>query len=186
MGTSHTDPVLYSSAQQFTSPSFPPSLPPSLREYGRLGLGDQRSHLTVVEVEGFEKEPVLQASAGGTHTMLLTKRGHLYSYGRGDYGRLGLRPSASSSSPSSSSSLDSFRPKLVASLMMATARVRCVKSGGAHSACIVEPLTEEEKAHAQQEQKQQRLQEQQQQQPQQQQQQQPPLSPKQQPKQHQL
>ncbi|KAM3568620.1 hypothetical protein VYU27_009262, partial [Nannochloropsis oceanica] len=132
-------------------------------EYGRLGLGDQRSRLTVVEVEGLEEEPVVEASAGGTHTMVLTKQGHIYSYGRGDFDRLGLRPSPASasfpspSSPSSppsssSSSLDSYRPKLVQYLKMARQRVCCVQSGGAHSACIVEPPTEDEQAQVTQQQ----------------------------------
>lgn len=60
-------------------------------EYGRLGLGDglASSRLRPCKVEGLEQHYIVQASAGGTHTMCLTKEGIVFTWGRGSYGRLG-------------------------------------------------------------------------------------------------
>jgi alpha-tubulin suppressor-like RCC1 family protein len=85
-------------------------------EYGRLGLGDDRSRATPVKVTcparcdmhamygeragmvtmcvwqlaSTESIEVVQATTGGTHTMLLSATREIYVMGRGSLGRLGL------------------------------------------------------------------------------------------------
>ena len=65
-------------------------------EYGRLGLGDKSgsTRLRPHKVPGLEEHQVVNASAGGTHTMCLTSEGLMFIWGRGSYGRLGDRDSA--------------------------------------------------------------------------------------------
>jgi len=60
-------------------------------EYGRLGLGDSSasSKLRATHVRGLEGHRVVQASCGGTHTMVLTEEGRIFAWGRCSYGRLG-------------------------------------------------------------------------------------------------
>ncbi|KAL3132366.1 hypothetical protein ABBQ32_008942 [Trebouxia sp. C0010 RCD-2024] len=60
-------------------------------EYGRLGLGDKggSSRLRPCKVKAIEGHRVVQASCGGTHTMVLTAEGRIFGWGRGSFGRLG-------------------------------------------------------------------------------------------------
>ncbi|CAL5222769.1 g5181 [Coccomyxa viridis] len=61
-------------------------------EYGRLGLGDRSgsSKLRATEVHFREPETrIVQASCGGTHTMVLSSEGRIFVWGRGSFGRLG-------------------------------------------------------------------------------------------------
>lgn len=60
-------------------------------EYGRLGLGDKggSSRLRPCKVKAMEGHKVIQASCGGTHTMVLTAEGRIFGWGRGSFGRLG-------------------------------------------------------------------------------------------------
>ena len=61
-------------------------------EYGRLGLGDRggSSRLRPTRVRGLEGHCCVQASAGGTHTCVLTREGRIFTWGRGSFGRLGI------------------------------------------------------------------------------------------------
>lgn len=60
-------------------------------EYGRLGLGDKSgaSKLRPTKVEGLEGHRVVEASCGGTHTLVVTEEGRIFVWGRGSFGRLG-------------------------------------------------------------------------------------------------
>ena len=59
-------------------------------EYGRLGLGEKgTSKLLPRRVEGLEGHKVVEASAGGTHTVVVTEDGRMFIWGRGSFGRLG-------------------------------------------------------------------------------------------------
>lgn len=60
-------------------------------EYGRLGLGEKggASKLTPRRVEGLEGHRVVEASCGGTHTLVVTAEGRMFIWGRGSFGRLG-------------------------------------------------------------------------------------------------
>ncbi|ETV71157.1 hypothetical protein, variant 2 [Aphanomyces astaci] len=54
-------------------------------EYGRLGLGDGRSHSHPHKVESLTAHTIVDASAGGTHTLFLTDKGRAFSCGRTEY-----------------------------------------------------------------------------------------------------
>ncbi|OQR92840.1 regulator of chromosome condensation (RCC1) [Thraustotheca clavata] len=58
-------------------------------EYGRLGLGDNRSHSHPRKVQALASHHIVQAAAGGSHTLFLTDKGEAFSCGRPDHGRLG-------------------------------------------------------------------------------------------------
>ncbi|RLN04152.1 ultraviolet-B receptor UVR8-like [Panicum miliaceum] len=59
-------------------------------EHGRLGFGDDKSsHMVPLKVELLAGEDIVQVSCGGTHSVALTRDGRMFSYGRGDHGRLG-------------------------------------------------------------------------------------------------
>ncbi|XP_022862564.1 ultraviolet-B receptor UVR8-like [Olea europaea var. sylvestris] len=59
-------------------------------EHGRLGFGDDKSSKMVPQtVQLLAGEDIVQVSCGGTHSVALTKDGRMFSFGRGDHGRLG-------------------------------------------------------------------------------------------------
>ncbi|KAK9116105.1 hypothetical protein Sjap_015052 [Stephania japonica] len=59
-------------------------------EHGRLGFGDDKSSKMVPQrVQLLEGEDIVQVSCGGTHSVALTRDGRMFSFGRGDHGRLG-------------------------------------------------------------------------------------------------
>ncbi|XP_010420281.1 PREDICTED: ultraviolet-B receptor UVR8-like [Camelina sativa] len=60
-------------------------------EHGRLGLGDndKSSKMLPQKVNLLAGEDIIQVSCGGTHSVALTRDGRIFSFGRGDHGRLG-------------------------------------------------------------------------------------------------
>ncbi|XP_078433388.1 ultraviolet-B receptor UVR8-like [Wolffia australiana] len=59
-------------------------------EHGRLGFGDDKSSKMVPQkVHLLDGQLIAQVSCGGTHSVARTKDGRIFSYGRGDHGRLG-------------------------------------------------------------------------------------------------
>ncbi|XP_039127125.1 ultraviolet-B receptor UVR8-like [Dioscorea cayenensis subsp. rotundata] len=59
-------------------------------EHGRLGFGDDKSSKMVPQkVQLLAAEDIVQMSCGGTHSVALTRDGRMFSFGRGDHGRLG-------------------------------------------------------------------------------------------------
>lgn len=59
-------------------------------EHGRLGFGDDKSSKMVPQrVQLLVGEHIIQVSCGGTHSVALTHDGRMFSFGRGDHGRLG-------------------------------------------------------------------------------------------------
>ncbi|CAN6571785.1 unnamed protein product [Malus baccata var. baccata] len=60
-------------------------------EHGRLGFGDndKSSKMVPQKVHLLAGEDIVQVSCGGTHSVALTRDGRMYSFGRGDHGRLG-------------------------------------------------------------------------------------------------
>lgn len=59
-------------------------------EHGRLGFGDDKSSKMLPQkVQLLAGEDIVQVSCGGTHSVALTRDGRMFSFGRGDHGRLG-------------------------------------------------------------------------------------------------
>ncbi|GAB9464342.1 hypothetical protein Gpo141_00001774 [Globisporangium polare] len=59
-------------------------------DYGMLGVGQTSDVQTPRRIELFDTTPAVRVSCGGWHTVVVTKSGACYSFGRGEYGRLGL------------------------------------------------------------------------------------------------
>lgn len=58
-------------------------------EYGLLGTGNTLDALTPVTVDSLIKEDIVQIAAGYDHTLALTSKGLIYSWGRNNSGQLG-------------------------------------------------------------------------------------------------
>ncbi|PNY09118.1 E3 ubiquitin-protein ligase herc2-like protein [Trifolium pratense] len=60
-------------------------------EHGRLGFGDsdKSSKMLPQRVQLLAGEDIVQVSCGGTHSVALSRDGRIFSFGRGDHGRLG-------------------------------------------------------------------------------------------------
>lgn len=72
---------------------------------GRLGHGDQSSKSEVTLVKGLENLTVVHIACGSTYSAAVTTEGELYTWGKGNYGRLGH-----------GSSDDHYKPTLVTAL----------------------------------------------------------------------
>ncbi|KAG6392632.1 hypothetical protein SASPL_146856 [Salvia splendens] len=69
-------------------------------EHGRLGFGDDKSSKMVPQrVQLQVAGETVQVSCGGTHSVALTRDGRMYSFGRGDHGRLGYGRKATTGHP---------------------------------------------------------------------------------------
>ncbi|KAI3747771.1 hypothetical protein L6452_10415 [Arctium lappa] len=70
-------------------------------EHGRLGFGDDKSSKMVPQqVQLLAEEDIVQVSCGGTHSVALTRDGRMFSFGRGDHGRLGYGRKVTTGHPS--------------------------------------------------------------------------------------
>ena len=59
--------------------------------FGRLGHGPESGKECVPRlVEGLQNENVVRLSCGALHTLALTKRGEIYTWGQNKYGKLGI------------------------------------------------------------------------------------------------
>jgi len=56
---------------------------------GRLGHGDRQRQLLPKKIEAFAGQRVVAVSAGGAHSLAITADGAVWSWGDGDYGKLG-------------------------------------------------------------------------------------------------
>jgi len=103
-------------------------------EYGRLGVGDQSGSVKLrpCHVSAMAGHCVVQASCGGTHTMMVTSEGRMFVTGRGSFGRLG-RGTRDRYSPIEVELPGGNRNWKVIS----------VAAGGRHSLCVAVPIREE-------------------------------------------
>ncbi|URD76716.1 Regulator of chromosome condensation (RCC1) repeat [Musa troglodytarum] len=58
-------------------------------KFGQLGIADNDDHCSPVQVNFPEEQKVKQISCGWRHTLALTERGNVFSWGRGTSGQLG-------------------------------------------------------------------------------------------------
>ena len=57
--------------------------------YGRLGHGDEQNQLLPKKVDALTGQRVVAVSAGGVHNLVITADGGVWSWGTGDFGKLG-------------------------------------------------------------------------------------------------
>ncbi|XP_043204412.1 E3 ubiquitin-protein ligase HERC2-like [Amphibalanus amphitrite] len=94
---------------------------------GKLGHGNKSSCERPRLIEALRDKRVVQVACGGSHSACVTAEGHLYTWGRGRYGRLGHGDSD-----------DQSRPKLVETLVgWRVVDVAC-GSGDAQTLCITD------------------------------------------------
>jgi len=91
--------------------------------YGRLGHGDTQSELLPKKVEALASQHVVAVSAGSYHNLALTADGSVWSWGDGDYGKLGH-----------GNRQNQLLPKMTEAL--AGRRVVTVSAGGEHSLAL--------------------------------------------------
>ncbi|CAK4250697.1 unnamed protein product [Aphanomyces euteiches] len=96
-------------------------------EYGRLGLGDSKSHSHPYKVEALVGHHIVDVAAGGSHSLFLSAKGVAFSCGRTDHGRLG------------NVEVKKFCavPEPIDETTMGSIPVIQVAAGGAHSACLL-------------------------------------------------
>jgi alpha-tubulin suppressor-like RCC1 family protein len=108
-------------------------------EHGRLGFGDDKSSKMVPQrVQLLVGEDIIQVSCGGTHSVALTRDGRMFSFGRGDHGRLGYGKKLTTGHPSEVP-INLPPPKELSS-SEADGRwcAKLVACGGRHTLAIVE------------------------------------------------
>lgn len=68
---------------------------------GGLGHGDKKTRLypTLVDELAEEQRSIVQVSCGSMHTVALDSEGFVWTWGKGEYGRLGLGSSSDSTGP---------------------------------------------------------------------------------------
>ncbi|XP_077870271.1 putative E3 ubiquitin-protein ligase HERC1 [Saccoglossus kowalevskii] len=96
--------------------------------YGRLGLGDSNNQPQLKKIN-FETHVIRKTSSSkgsDGHTLALTAEGQVFSWGDGDYGKLGH----------GNSSTQKY-PKLIQGPLTGKI-VRCISAGYRHSACVTE------------------------------------------------
>jgi len=100
-------------------------------EYGRLGLGEQRSTDATepVQVGGaLEGKKCIDVSAGTTVSFAVTEKGECYSWGMGSNGQLGL----------SSGEDDAWEPDTMLGKQLEQRKVMAVSGGGQHTVLIAQ------------------------------------------------
>lgn len=68
-------------------------------EDGRLGHGDKKCLLKPKLIATLESSRIVAIAAGSAHSAAITASGHLYTWGFGEYGRLGHGDHVSQLSP---------------------------------------------------------------------------------------
>ncbi len=92
---------------------------------GRLGLGDEDNRNTPTKIEALAGVEVKAIAAGGTHSLVLSENGEVYSFGNGSDGRLGLGAADTNN-------------KLTPVLVSGISQVKAITAGVNHSLLLLE------------------------------------------------